>query len=90
MTEEPSLENGDTVAIRSNNRCATVCVVLRDGGCDSERLQMKHVVRYNICVQVGDEVLVTYDQIYVRNEVLIQPTDMGTSSEIQIQNCIES
>ena len=63
--EELSLKNGNAIAIRSDNGCETVCMVICNCGCDFNRVQMNHVVRYNLCVKVWDEVVVIYGQLNV-------------------------
>ncbi|XP_031418370.1 zgc:136908 [Clupea harengus] len=52
--EELQLFRGDTVVLRGRKRRETVCIVLTDDTCATERVRMTRVTRNNLRVRLGD------------------------------------
>uniref|UniRef100_G1KTE0 Transitional endoplasmic reticulum ATPase n=2 Tax=Anolis carolinensis TaxID=28377 RepID=G1KTE0_ANOCA len=56
--EELHLFRGDTVLLKGKKRRETVCIVLTDDSCQSEKIRMNRVTRNNLRVRLGDVVSV--------------------------------
>nr|BAF73714.1 valosin containing protein [Haemaphysalis longicornis] len=54
--ERLSLFRGDTVLLKGKKRRETVCIVLSDETCPSEKIRMNRCVRNNLRVRLGDVV----------------------------------
>ncbi|CAM5169604.1 unnamed protein product [Eretmochelys imbricata] len=54
--EELHLFRGDTVLLKGKKRRETVCIVLTDDSCHSEKIRMNRVTRNNLRVRLGDVV----------------------------------
>lgn len=54
--EELHLFRGDTVLVKGKKRRETVCIVLTDDSCHSEKVRMNRVTRNNLRVRLGDVV----------------------------------
>lgn len=54
--EELHLFRGDTVLMKGKKRRETVCIVLTDDSCHSEKIRMNRVTRNNLRVRLGDVV----------------------------------
>ncbi|XP_075758357.1 transitional endoplasmic reticulum ATPase-like [Pelodiscus sinensis] len=54
--EELHLFRGDTVLLKGKKRRETVCIVLTDDSCQSEKIRMNRVTRNNLRVRLGDVV----------------------------------
>jgi len=56
--DELQLFRADSVIVKGKKRKETVCVVLSDDTCPTEKVRMNRVVRNNLRVKVGDVVLI--------------------------------
>lgn len=56
--DELQLFRGDTVLLKGKRRKETVCIVLSDDTCASEKIRINRVVRQNLRVRLGDVVSV--------------------------------
>lgn len=57
--DELGLFRGDTVVLKGKKRKETVCIVLADDNCPTDKIRMNRVVRHNLRVRLGDVVSVT-------------------------------
>lgn len=58
MTEEKMKElkifNGDPVLLKGKRRNKTLCIAIRDGKLENEKIAINKVVRNNLKVKLGD------------------------------------
>ncbi|MEQ2199593.1 hypothetical protein XENOCAPTIV_004242, partial [Xenoophorus captivus] len=55
--DELQLFRGDTVLMKGKKRRETVCIVLSDDTCSDEKVRMNRVVRNNLRVRLGPEIM---------------------------------
>jgi transitional endoplasmic reticulum ATPase len=74
--DELQLFRADSVIVKGKRRRETVCVVLADDSCPSEKVRMNRVVRNNLRVRVGDIVSINpCPDIKFGKSVTILPID---------------
>ncbi len=54
--DELQLFRGDTVMLKGKKRKESVCIVLSDDTCPTDKIRMNRVVRHNLRVRLGDVV----------------------------------